>query len=142
MTTQAGGGWPWGAALGRGAVERRGLPRSPRPHDGAVLIQTSNMERGLLLVREGHRHVVTMQGLGTPRARACICDFPPPRTSCLRHMFPFTRYAVTVPRTRPRVPRLWSIIAPCWCAPKPLLAEPLRSLHHDEQMVWALLGGL
>jgi hypothetical protein len=105
MTLQAGSGdtagVPWSDPLGMGDGGRRSLARSPWPHDGAVLIQTPDMEPDLLLVREGHRHGVAVQGGGAPRTCARVVDFHPSRTSCLRHRFSFTRGAGAEPHTWP-----------------------------------------
>src|SRR6266446_4166011 len=65
-------------------LQRPSLPSSPRPHDGAIPVQTRDMERGLLLVREGHRDGVAMHRVGAPRAWADRVLPPPPRTFGLR----------------------------------------------------------
>jgi hypothetical protein len=63
---------------GRGYPGRRGpvagprlqrpcLRRRPRPHDGAILIETRDMEGDLRLVREGHRDRLALHGVRTPR---------------------------------------------------------------------------
>ena len=71
-----------GLRPGLGA-ERPGLRCRPRPHDGAILVETGDMEGDLGLVREGHRDGVTMHRVSAPRAGSDRRPLPPPRTGNL-----------------------------------------------------------
>ena len=65
--------------------ERPSLARRPRPHDGAVPVQTRYMERGLRLVREGYCDSVALHRVGAPRAWSDRVCPPSLRTSGLCH---------------------------------------------------------
>src|SRR5437660_776514 len=52
----------------------------PRPHDGAILVQTRDMEGDLRLVREGHRDGVAVHGVGAPCAGSDRVPLPLPGT--------------------------------------------------------------
>src|SRR5215472_4167559 len=55
------------------------LRRHPWPHDGAILVETRDMEGDLGLVREGHRDSVAMHGVGAPRTGPDRVPVPLPR---------------------------------------------------------------